>query len=65
MLCVYMYDCVCGILPILCWFIGPHESFTKLNEIVCFFHYKQDQNYVGAACTIVVFLLILVQTSPL
>lgn len=36
--------CVCGILPIFYWFIEPHESFPALDEIVCFFHYKQDQS---------------------
>lgn len=47
--------CVCSILPIFYWFIGPHESFTALDEIVCFFHHEQDQKNVGATSTIVVF----------
>lgn len=35
---------MCGILPIFFCFIEPHESRTVLDEIVCFFHYKQAQN---------------------
>ncbi len=42
--CTCTYACVCGILFIFYWFIEPHESFFALNEIVCFFHYRQDQN---------------------
>ena len=49
--------CVCVVfLPIFYWFIEPHESFTALDEIVCYFHHEQDQKYVGATSTIVVFL---------
>lgn len=39
--------CVCGILPIFYWFIEPHESFPALDEIVCYFHYRQDQSLLA------------------
>lgn len=36
--------CTCACVLIFYWFIEPHESFFALNEIVCFFHYRQDKN---------------------
>lgn len=36
-------------------FKEPHESFPTLSKIVCFFHHKHNQKYVGAVATIMGF----------
>ena len=46
--------CVCVVFCLFYWFIGPHQSFTTLDEIVCFCHYKQDQNMPEQTSTVVV-----------
>lgn len=46
--------CVCVVFCLFYWFIGPHQSFTTLDEIVCFCHYKQDQNMPAQTSTVVV-----------
>lgn len=58
-MCVYVYmhirPCVWHFAYSLLVYRATWKFHYKLDEIVCFFHYKQDQNYAGAASTIVVF----------